>query len=428
MKALSKRSNKVAAIVLTCGALLVTGGCGFNGIQNMHLPGGVGDGSNAIKLTVDLPDAGGLVANNQVKVGDVAVGTIDALTTQGWHAIASISIEPSLDLPANSIARVGTDSLLGSSYLELDPPTAVQPQGRLRSEMTIPLSSSHAYPSTEAVLSAASVVLNGGGVEQVGTITREFNEAINGNGQALQHLLPRVNSFITALNQQKAQIYGAIDSLDQLSTKFAANRSVISTALNSITPALVTLNKERSNLTQALESVSSLGSIATPLVESTRSDIVTILRGAVPVLQQINRAGDSLVKGLGFAVTFPFAPETVLNACHGDYCNLNLVLDLTNQALINGFTTSSGSLIIPGLPGLPDLSQLGSLLGNALGSNPLVGLLSLTAGLLPSTTKASRKTSGATTASGGSGAGSVATQSNITSLLGGLLSGLGGSK
>ena len=424
MKALPKRSSKVAAVALTCGGLLATGGCGFNGIQNMHLPGGVGDGSNAIKLTVDLPDAGGLVANNQVKVGDVAVGTIDALTTQGWHAIASISIEPSLKLPANSVARVGTDSLLGSSYLELDPPTGVQPQGTLKSGMTIPLSSSHAYPSTEAVLSAASVVLNGGGVEQIGTITREFNEAINGNGQAIQHLLPRVNSFVTTLNQQKAQIYAAIDSLDQLSTKFAANRSVIATALNSITPALATLNKERSNLTQALESVSGLGSIATPLIANTRSDIVTILRGAVPVLQQINRAGDSLVNGLGFAVTFPFAPETVLNACHGDYCNLNLVLDLTNQTLINGFTTSTGGLIVPGLPGLPSLAQLGSLLGSVLGSNPLGGLLNLSARLLPSTAKASTSASGSATSSTGTSSSS----SGITSLLGRLLGGLGGSK
>jgi phospholipid/cholesterol/gamma-HCH transport system substrate-binding protein len=409
-----------ARIALVAMALLAVGGCGFNGVQNLHLPGGVGDGSDGIKLTVDLPDAGGLVANNQVKVGDVAVGTIDSLTTTGWHAVAKISIEPSMKLPANSVARVGTDSLLGSSYLEIDPPAA-NAQGRLVSGMTIPLSRSRAYPSTEAVLSAASVVLNGGGVEQIGTITRELNAAFNGNGQALQHLLPRVNSFITTLNQQKTQIYAAIDSLDQLSKKFADNRAVFTTALNSITPALATLNRERVHLTQALESVSNLGSIATPLVSNTRDEIVSTLRNAVPILQQINRAGDSLVKGLGFAVTFPFAPETVLHACHGDYCNLNLVLDLTNQALVNGFTTSSGQLMIPGLPGIPSLSQLGNLLGS-LGTNPLGGLLNLTGGLLSSKPKS-------TTSTGSGSSGSTTRQpTKVGSLLGNLLGGLGGGK
>lgn len=422
MSARSILFKRVSVTAVTASVLLAVGGCGFNGVQNMHLPGGVGDGSDGIKLTVDLPDAGGLVANNQVKVGDVAVGTVDALSTEGWHAIAKISIEPSLHLPANSVARIGTDSLLGSSYLEIDPPTGSEPHGRLTSGMTIPLSRSHAYPSTEAVLSAASVVLNGGGVEQIGTITRELNVAINGNGQALQHLLPRVNSFITTLNQQKAQIYTAIDSLDQLSTKFAQNRDTFATALNSITPALATLNRERVHLTQALESVSNLGAVATPLVANTRAAIVSTLRNAVPILQQINRAGSSLVKGLGFAVTFPFAPETVLNACRGDYCNLNLILDLTNQSLVNGFTTSSGGLMIPGLPGMPSLAQIGSLLGLG-GANPIGGLLGVTVGLLSSGTKSTPATSehgGATTA--------PAPTSGVESLLSGLLGGLGGAK
>lgn len=398
---------------------LTLAGCGFSGVQNMHLPGGVGNGSNAIKLTVDLPDAGGLVANNQVKVGDVAVGTIDGLTTKDWYAVASVSIEPSLNLPANSVARVGVDSLLGSSYLEIDPPSGVQPQGRLTSGMTIPLSQSHAYPSTEAVLSAASIVLNGGGVAQIGTITRELNSALNGNGQALEKVLPRVNSFMATLNAQKSQIYSAIDSIDSLSTKFANNQDVLKTALNTLAPALTVLNREQPVLTSALESLSKLGTVATPLIESTRTQLVSTIKDLVPVLQQVNSAGNSLVSGLGFAVTFPFAPETVLNACHGDYCNLDLVLDLTNQSLVKGLTNSSGGLTLPGLPGLPGvtLPGLGGLLGGLFGSSTSLGNLGLA-----STSGAS----GSSTAKA-HGSGKTTTPSNpLQNLLGGLLGGLGG--
>jgi len=200
----AKSTRRTLLGVLSVTTVLAVGGCGFSGVQNLRLPGGVGNGSDAIKLTVDLPDAGGLVPNNQVKVGDVVVGTINGLSTKDWYAVATVSVEPSLDLPANSVARVGVDSLLGSSYLEIDPPSGIRPEGRLASGMTIPLSQSHAYPSTEAVLSAASIVLNGGGVAQIGTITREFNSALNGNGQALEKLLPRVNSFMATLNAQKA--------------------------------------------------------------------------------------------------------------------------------------------------------------------------------------------------------------------------------
>jgi len=40
------------------------------------------------------------------------------------------------------------------------------------------LNRSSTYPSTEQTLSALSVVVNGGGVGQIGDIVREFNAAL----------------------------------------------------------------------------------------------------------------------------------------------------------------------------------------------------------------------------------------------------------
>ncbi|MFL6062853.1 MAG: MCE family protein [Marmoricola sp.] len=409
--------------IKTLTVLLVTGllatGCGFNGVQTMRLPGGVGNGSDGIKLTVELPDVGTLTPNGQVKVGDVPVGTVDSVSVENWHAQARISIKPGTDLPANAVARVGVNSLLGASYLELAAPTGVAPTGRLRSGDTIPLERGEAYPSTEQVLSSASVVLNGGGIEQLGTITTELNKAFSGNDQAVKDLLPRLNTFVGQLDAQKEQIFSAIDSLDRLSTRFARNRDTITTAIDTVGPALGTLSKERSRLTAALTSLRHLGEVATPLVRSTRADIVSDLSNLVPTLRAINSAGDSLVRGLGFAVTFPFAPESVSNACRGDYCNLDLILDLTNGALVNGFTTKDGLPTLPGLPGVPSLSDVLGLLG--LGGSATGGLLGNLGHLLGldkggSTTKGSTAAAHApvTTVAPSSSLGGL-----LTSLLGG---------
>jgi len=386
------RYVKALALLLVVG--LLGTGCAFNGVQTMRLPGGVGNGSDGIKLTVELPDVGTLTPNGQVKVGDVAVGTVDSVTAKDWHAEAKISIQPSTALPANAVARVGVNSLLGASYLELAAPTGVAPQGRLRSGDTIPLEHAEAYPSTEQVLSSASVVLNGGGIEQLGTITTELNKAFSGNDAAVKDLLPRLNTFVGQLDAQKTQIFGAIDSLDRLSTKFADNRGTITSAIDTVGPALATLSRERSKLTAALTSLRRLGDVATPLVRSTRADIVGNLRNLVPTLHAINKAGDSLVRGMGFAITFPFAPESVSKACRGDYCNLDLILDLTNGALVHGFTTPNGTPTLPGLPGVPSLSDVLGLLGLGTGGSLLGGLTNLLGGHHSSTTKP-----------GGSGAG-----------------------
>ncbi|MFL6024097.1 MAG: MCE family protein [Marmoricola sp.] len=375
-----------ALVALVVGAVVLSG-CSFGGVQSMQLPGGVGTGDGSLKVTVELPDVGTLTPNGQVKVGDVAVGTVTSIKAVDWHAVATISLDPKTELPANAIAKVGVNSLLGASYLELSAPTEEPATGQLISGTRIPLAHGEAYPATEQVLSAASVVLNGGGLEQLSTITSELSKAFTGNNLAVRDLLPRVNSFVTALDAQKEQIYGTIESLDRLSTRFARNRNTLTRSIDQIGPALATLSRERPKVTAALSSLKKLSDVATPLVRSTGADLVGNLRDLAPALRAIDSAGGALVNGLGFAVTFPFAPETMQNACRGDYCNLDLILDLTNNALVNGFLTKDGLPSLPGLPGLPTTEELLNLLGLG-GQSPLGGLLGgLTSGLTGGTAK-----------------------------------------
>jgi len=353
-------STLVGALVGVVVATLGLSGCQFDGIGDMALPGGVGTGDEAIEVTVELPDVGTLTPNAQVKVGDIPVGTVREVNVADWHAEAVLSIEPDVELPANATASVGVNTLLGAAYVELAAPD--RPRGELADGARIPLERGHAYPSTEQVLSAASLALNGGGLEQVSTITAELNKVLGGNDRAVGDLLPRLDDFLTALNDQRDDILAAVDDVATMSQRFAGQRHVITRALDQIGPALETLSTERPNITGALRSLTDLAHVVVPLVTGVRDDLVSDLENLDPVLRAIVRAGDSTVSALGFAVTFPFAPETVTNACRGDYCNLTLMLDLTNSAITNGFIKSDGSLGIPGFPGL-DLSGLLGLLG-----------------------------------------------------------------
>jgi phospholipid/cholesterol/gamma-HCH transport system substrate-binding protein len=360
-------------------------GCSFDGIQSMTLPGGTGTGGDAMEIVVELPDVGTLTPNAEVKVADVAVGTVTDLEVVDWHAEAHLSLEPDVHLPANAVAKVAVNSLLGSSYVELSEPTS-HASGRLESGDRIPLSRGSASPGTEQVLASASVVLNGGGLEQLSTITKELNAAFSGNHLAVRDLLPRMDSFVTALNQQRGDIIAAIADLDRLSGRFARNRGTISSALDELAPALRVLSAERPELTRALTSLDRLGEVATPLLRGARADLTANLRDLVPALQALSRAGDSLAHGLGYAVTFPFPTDTVENACISDYCNLFLTLDLTADSLVRGFVTPEGQLGLPGLPGLP--SELLQHLPGLPFLDSLIGRTAPASGSTPSTAEA----------------------------------------
>ena len=235
----------------------------------------------------------------------------------------------------------------------------------------IPLERGHANATTEQVLSAASLALNGGGLEQIATITTELNRVLGGNDRAVADLLPRLDSFITTLEGQTGDILRSVRSISTVSKRFAANRGVITRALDEAGPALEVLSKHRPVLIKALKQLTELSAVATPFVEEVRADLIADLRNLAPVLSSVAEAGDVAVSALSHAITFPFAPETVNDACLGDYCNIFVTVDLTTPALLNGFIRPDGSLGVPGLPLLPDV---GKLLGNTLGG--LLGALS----------------------------------------------------
>lgn len=369
--------RRLGLVPLVITAFLLSS-CRFGGVNEMVLPGGIGTGDHALHVTAQLPDVGTLTTNAQVKVGDIAVGTVTSVKVVNWHAEVGLSIQPDVELPANAVARVGVNTLLGAAYVELAPPA--RPAGRLADGADIPLARGHAYASTEQVLSAASVALNGGGLEQVSTITRELNNALGGHDHAVPDLLPRMNSFVATVNDQRGQVLRTVQDMNTLAQRLDRSHEVIDGALDELGPAVDALARNRPDLVRALQALTRLGDVASPLVDRVRADLVANLTDLEPTLRALRMAGPALVRGLGFAVTFPFAPETVQNACRGSYCNLDLTLDLTNGALVNGFTTPSGGVGIPGLPGL----DVGGILAALLGVTSTGGLLGPLAGLTSS--------------------------------------------
>lgn len=407
----SLQVRRLAPVLLV--AVLFLASCRFDGIDSMALPGGKGTGDDAMKVTVELPDVGTLTANAQVKVDDIAVGTVTEVRVEDWHAVAELSLEPDVELPANAVAKVGINTLLGSAYVELAPPGSGRAgaEGTLRSGDRITLDRGHAYPSTEQVLSAASLALNGGGLEQLATITTELNKVLGGNDRAVADLLPRLDSFVGTLDGQKGEILAAVRDVARLSQRFAKQRGTITSALDEIGPALEVLARNRPDLTRALTALNRLSDVATPLVGRIKDDLLADLQDLVPVLRAVRAAGNSAVSALGFALTFPFAPETVQNACRGDYCNLGLTVDLTNSALLNGFIRPDGSIGVPGLPGIPDLGKL------------LGGLVPGVTGLLSELTRGAGTPGGAKGSTAGSTGAPGDLDGSLTELLGGILGG-----
>src|SRR3546814_8159169 len=76
---------------------------------------------------------------------------------------------------------------------------------QMASRAVIPVERTGRYPETEEVLASAATLLNGGGLGQVRTITRELNKAMGGREGDLRSLIDNLDTLATTLDAQRSE-------------------------------------------------------------------------------------------------------------------------------------------------------------------------------------------------------------------------------
>ncbi len=337
------RIRRPIGTLITVLLTMVAGlsGCGWRGLNSLPLPGTEGNGPGSFAIQLQMPEVNNIQPNSRVRLADVTVGHVTKIERQGWHALVTMQLNGDVNLPANTTAKIGTTSLLGSYHIELAAPKDEAPQGKLREGSIIPLSRGSAYPSTEQTLAALSLVLNGGGLGQIQDITEALSTAFRGREQDLRSLIGQLDTFATNLNDQSGDIIAATDSLNRLVGKFAAQQPVLDRALTSIPDALGVLNDERAKLVEAADQLSKFSALTVDSVNKTKANLVTELRQIGPVLESLANAGPALTRSLSLLATFPFPNETFQNFQRGDYANLTAIVDLTLSRIDQGLFTGT---------------------------------------------------------------------------------------
>ena len=187
---------------------------------------------------------------------------------------------------------------------------------------------------------ALSMLLNGGGIQQLRTISTELDKALAGNEPQVRDMLTQVDTLVSDLDTHKQDITDALDGVNQLSDTLATRDQKIGTVLTGLSPGLKVLDEQRGSLVTMLRSLDTLSGVAVDTVDRSKDDMVADLRALAPTLQRLADAGKDLPDSLQVLLTYPFTDE-VLNGVKGDY--LNVYLDLT---------AAPGARLVPTL--LPD--------------------------------------------------------------------------
>jgi phospholipid/cholesterol/gamma-HCH transport system substrate-binding protein len=282
-------------------------------------------GSGSYEVTARFADVLDLVLRSAVKVNDVSVGTVEQirLAPDGWSALVTMTVDNSVHLPADADAYLRQSSLLGEKFVELAAPAHSTTTTDLRGGDTIPLTRTNRNPQVEEVLGALSMLLNGGGVAQLQTITSEVDKALAGNGDNVRSLLRTIDATVTQLDDHRDDITRALDGIAKLSTTLNDRKQRITGALDGLTPGIAILAQQRDALTTMVNALGRLSTVAVDTVTKSKDDLVADLKAMRPTLRQLASAGQTLPQALQVLLTYPF-PDSVLAGIKNDYLNVYL--------------------------------------------------------------------------------------------------------
>jgi phospholipid/cholesterol/gamma-HCH transport system substrate-binding protein len=322
-------ARRSVAAALTCATALVLSSCALS-LQTLPKISGVS--SNTYPVYAAFANVLNLPDDAQVREGAQVVGQVGAISTKNFEADLTLDVDRAVHLPVGTTAQVRFDDPLGDEYVLLQPPTvpanASPAHTRfLSSGARIPESSTGTAPSVEDTFGALSLVLNGGGINQLQTIIGQLNKTFNGNQVPIRSFLTTIDNGVSSLSSGKAAIDGALASISNLSSKLNGGGATIATGIATIGPAIGVLASENKQISGLLQQLSNLGAVGSKIAAQSGQNAVVDTQELLPVVQQLDGVTSQLAPDLSALASFEAETPKI---APGDYLqvNANINVDL----------------------------------------------------------------------------------------------------
>lgn len=343
-------TRSLRGLAAAVGAVLVAG-CGYGGLNDLPLPGGPAVGDDPYRLELTFEDVRDLAPSSTVRLDGVTVGRVDTIEREGWTAVVTVLVDDDTTIPSDAVARVSQTSLLGEKFVEFLVPAGSAAAPFVDGD-TVALASTTRGVEVEEVLGALSLLLNGGGIAQLQTISTELHLALDAGTVDTTTFLSELDAFVGTLDQNRGTLIAAMEDVQRLGDQVAANRTQIQSSISAIEAGTQVLAGQSDEITAMIAALDSFGATASDVVAATSADLQANLQALRPVLEQLALAGDRLPRALEIILTFPF-PDEMLGALKGDYVNLDLEIDLTPLLLLSNLLSPEALLeTTTALPGL----------------------------------------------------------------------------
>jgi phospholipid/cholesterol/gamma-HCH transport system substrate-binding protein len=161
------------------------------------------------KVTLVLPESGGIFPNAEVTERGVTVGRVGSMALRNGNVEVVLQIEHKWKIPADVHATVANLSAVGEQYVDLEPQTAGKPF--LKAGSVISAENATVPLDDATLLLDLDKLLNSVDRDHLSTVIRELGAGFNELGPSLQALIDNGNALTAAAIRSLPQQLQLID-------------------------------------------------------------------------------------------------------------------------------------------------------------------------------------------------------------------------
>lgn len=317
-----------AGLAATMAAL--TAGCSM-GLQDLPV-GREADGPS-YHVTAVFDHADRVVRGAPVREGQLTIGRVHDLSTDGRRAMVGLSLRSDVQLPADVTAAIELPSALGGPFIriESDGPAAhggaaQADDGRVLSDGdTIPLARTRVGPELESSLASLGLLLNGSGVDQLKTVMTELNKAYGGRGDQVRGLVEDANDLLATADEHEGEFNRTLAALDSMTGTLTAHQEELNRGLEAAAPMMSLLADQSDRISGLLDSSAALAQKADTLLTASGDRLGAEVDQIALILEAMRGFNANDTATLQSATTFIHAFSSVIE---GDYITFDGALDV----------------------------------------------------------------------------------------------------
>jgi phospholipid/cholesterol/gamma-HCH transport system substrate-binding protein len=245
-------------------------------------------------------EAGGLKANDEVRIAGVRVGKVEAVELAGDHVRVTFRVDQGAEFGQESLAAIKVKTLLGSMFLALEPAGP----GQMDEGYEIPVErTSSPYDVVEAFtgLAETSEQID---TDQLAESLTTLADLSRNTPEEFRAALQGVSALSANVAAKNEQIGELLQNLDTVSTVLDERDEDIIALMRDSDVLFRALVQRREAIHTLLVSTSRLARELTTLVRQSREDLKPALTHLESVVQVLNKNEDNLDNSLRLMAPF----------------------------------------------------------------------------------------------------------------------------